>query len=90
MPDVERPNMADYGVPADPVAQTLLSMLDEPLMSTSLILPDADDPLSEPEDIRAALDHALDSYGQRERRFGRISGQLQDTRLAGVSRRSVG
>lgn len=47
-------------VPADNVARGLLAHLGGPLMTTSLILPDAEDPLSDPEDIRARLDPALD------------------------------
>lgn len=47
-------------IPADNVARGLLAELGGPLMTTSLVLPDADNPLSEPEDIRAQLDHALD------------------------------
>lgn len=47
-------------VPDDNVARELLSALGEPLMSTSLILPGAEHPLTEPEDIREQLDHALD------------------------------
>lgn len=47
-------------IPADNVARGLLAELGGPLMTTSLVLPDADHPLSEPEDIRAQLDHTLD------------------------------
>jgi tRNA threonylcarbamoyl adenosine modification protein (Sua5/YciO/YrdC/YwlC family) len=47
-------------VPDNAIAQGLLEALGEPMMSTSLILPDATDPLSEPEDIRAALEHRVD------------------------------
>lgn len=47
-------------IPADNVARGLLAELGGPLMTTSLVLPDADNPLSEPEDIRAQLDHTLD------------------------------
>ncbi len=47
-------------VPADNVARGLLADLGGPLMTTSLILPDAEYPLSDPGDIRARLDHTLD------------------------------
>lgn len=47
-------------VPDDNVARELLSTLGEPLMSTSLILPGHEHPLTEPEEIREQLDHALD------------------------------
>jgi len=47
-------------VPDDNVARGLLAQLGGPLMTTSLILPDAGVPLSDPEDIRARLDHTLD------------------------------
>lgn len=47
-------------IPADNVARGLLAELGGPLMTTSLVLPDDDYPLSEPEDIRARLDHTLD------------------------------
>lgn len=47
-------------VPADPIAQALLEAVGEPLMSTSLIMPDETTPLSEPEDFRARLEHQVD------------------------------
>ncbi len=47
-------------VPADNVARGLLLELAGPLMTTSLILPDTEHPLSEPEAIRDRLDHTLD------------------------------
>jgi len=47
-------------VPADNVARGLLTELGGPLMTTSLVLPDDDYPLSDPVDIREHLDHALD------------------------------
>ncbi|MEX2515783.1 MAG: L-threonylcarbamoyladenylate synthase [Gammaproteobacteria bacterium] len=47
-------------IPADNIARELVSALGEPLMSTSLILPEAGVPLSDPDDIRTELDHALD------------------------------
>lgn len=46
-------------VPGHPVALAILEMLDQPLMSSSLILPGQDMPLSDPESIREALEHQL-------------------------------
>lgn len=42
-------------VPEHPITQALLEELNEPLMSTTLILPEAQAPLSEPEAIRDIL-----------------------------------
>ncbi|MGO1296419.1 MAG: L-threonylcarbamoyladenylate synthase [Vibrio sp.] len=47
-------------VPDNIVALELLEALGEPLMSTSLILPGKDTTESDPEDIRAQLEHAVD------------------------------
>jgi tRNA threonylcarbamoyl adenosine modification protein (Sua5/YciO/YrdC/YwlC family) len=47
-------------VPDHPIAQALLAELDEPLMSTTLILPDDDMPLTDPYEIRDLLDHVVD------------------------------
>ncbi len=47
-------------VPDHPIAQALLAELDEPMMSTTLILPDDDMPLTDPYEIREILDHAVD------------------------------
>ncbi len=47
-------------VPDHPIAQALLAELDEPLMSTTLILPDDDMPLTDPYEIRDILDHTVD------------------------------
>lgn len=47
-------------VPGHPVAHALLAELDEPMVSATLILPGAKAPLSDPEEIRAALEHRLD------------------------------
>jgi tRNA threonylcarbamoyl adenosine modification protein (Sua5/YciO/YrdC/YwlC family) len=46
-------------VPGHPVALAILEMLDQPLMSSSLILPGQDMPLSDPESIREALERQL-------------------------------
>lgn len=47
-------------IPEHPVAQALLEELGEPMLSATLLLPGEDEPLSEPEDIRLALEHQLD------------------------------
>ena len=47
-------------VPDHPVAQALLAELGEPLMSTTLKLPDEDLPVTDVEDRRRALEHAVD------------------------------
>lgn len=47
-------------VPDHPVAQGLLALLDEPLMSCTLILPGAPHPVADPREHRAELDRAVD------------------------------
>ena len=47
-------------VPDYPIAQALLSALGEPLMSTSLILPGAAEPLTDPQEFRGRLEHQVD------------------------------
>jgi tRNA threonylcarbamoyl adenosine modification protein (Sua5/YciO/YrdC/YwlC family) len=47
-------------VPEHRVAQALLELLDEPLMSCTLQFPDADEPVSDPKDYRAELEHQVD------------------------------
>ena len=47
-------------VPDHVVTQALLAQLGAPLMSVSLILPGNDTPLSDPLEIRARLEHAVD------------------------------
>lgn len=47
-------------VPDDPIAQTLLDALGEPLMSSSLILPNDDMPMTEPSIIADRLDDLVD------------------------------
>jgi tRNA threonylcarbamoyl adenosine modification protein (Sua5/YciO/YrdC/YwlC family) len=47
-------------VPDHVIAQALLETLGEPLMSTSLILPGEDVPLSDPESFRQALERRVD------------------------------
>lgn len=47
-------------VPDHVIAQALLAELNEPLMSSTLILPGEELPLSDPEDIRHQLEHVVD------------------------------
>lgn len=47
-------------VPDNRIAQALLERLGEPLMSSTLILPGEDMPMTDPYDIRDTLEHALD------------------------------
>jgi tRNA threonylcarbamoyl adenosine modification protein (Sua5/YciO/YrdC/YwlC family) len=48
-------------IPQHPVAQALLAELGEPLLSSTLLLPDEPDPLTEGWEIKERLDHALDA-----------------------------
>jgi tRNA threonylcarbamoyl adenosine modification protein (Sua5/YciO/YrdC/YwlC family) len=47
-------------VPGHPVAHALLTELDEPMLSATLLLPGAPTPLSDPLEIREVLEHELD------------------------------
>ena len=47
-------------VPDNRISQDLLSELGEPLMSSTLILPGDDQPLTDPYEMRELLDHAVD------------------------------
>lgn len=47
-------------VPENNIIRDLLAELNEPLMSTSLIMPGDEQPLSDPYDIRQTLEHAVD------------------------------
>jgi len=47
-------------VPENAITQALIEEVGEPLMTTSLILPDEDMPMSDPYEIRQTLEHALD------------------------------
>lgn len=47
-------------VPDHPVVQALLAELGEPLLSTTLKMPDEAQPLSDPYDIRDLLEHQID------------------------------
>jgi tRNA threonylcarbamoyl adenosine modification protein (Sua5/YciO/YrdC/YwlC family) len=54
---VSHPSRKTIGlrVPAHPVTSALLATLDAPLLATTLILPDAQAPLVDPDDVQAAL-----------------------------------
>ncbi len=47
-------------VPDNAIVQALLSALGEPIMSSTLILPGEDDPMTDPYEIRETLEHDLD------------------------------
>ena len=47
-------------VPNNPITLALLEELRQPLMSTTLILPGEDTPMTDPYEIRSILEHALD------------------------------
>lgn len=47
-------------VPANPIAQALLAAVGAPLLTTTLVLPDATEPLRDPEEVRSRLGHDLD------------------------------
>lgn len=47
-------------IPGNPIVQALTEALAEPIMSTSLIMPGDDIPLSDPYDIRQLLQHEVD------------------------------
>jgi tRNA threonylcarbamoyl adenosine modification protein (Sua5/YciO/YrdC/YwlC family) len=47
-------------VPGHPVAHALLAELDQPMLSSTLLLPGDASPLSDPDDIRRRLENALD------------------------------
>jgi|TARA_R100001244_G_scaffold67607_2_gene55351 tRNA threonylcarbamoyl adenosine modification protein (Sua5/YciO/YrdC/YwlC family) len=47
-------------VPDNAIVQALLAELGEPIMSSTLILPGDEDPMTDPYDIRETLEHELD------------------------------
>ena len=47
-------------IPDHPIAQALLEQLDEPLMSSTLILPGDELPMTDPEEMRSRLEHVVD------------------------------
>ena len=56
----ERRRTIGIRVPAHPVPQMLLTELDEPLMSSTLIIPGDELPLTDGREIRARLEHVID------------------------------
>ncbi len=58
---VSHPSRRTIGlrVPDHPVCQGLLEQVGEPLLATTLILPDHDDPLNDADEIREALDKRI-------------------------------
>jgi tRNA threonylcarbamoyl adenosine modification protein (Sua5/YciO/YrdC/YwlC family) len=57
---LNRRNTVGIRVPNHPVVRALLTELREPILSTTLILPNAQTPLNDAETIRARLESALD------------------------------
>ena len=49
-------------IPSNPVCQMLLKELDEPLLTSTLILPGQDDPLDDPYDIELQLGKRIDVF----------------------------
>jgi len=47
-------------IPSNPIVMALLEELNEPMMTSTLILPNDDLPLTDPYDIRALLEHQLE------------------------------
>lgn len=47
-------------MPDNAIVQALLAELGEPIMSSTLILPGDEDPMTDPYDIRETLEHDLD------------------------------
>jgi len=57
---VTRKKTIGVRVPGHPVAHALLAELDAPMLSATLLLPEEAQPLSEPQEIRARLEHHVD------------------------------
>lgn len=49
-------------IPSNPIAQTLLEALNEPILSTTLIMPGETLPLSDPYEIQDRLSHQVDLF----------------------------
>ncbi|MGP9519143.1 L-threonylcarbamoyladenylate synthase [Psychrobacter sp. AOP7-C1-14] len=62
-------------VPSNPIAQALLEAMDEPILTSSLILPDRDDILDDPFEIEDLLDNQID---------GLISAGIKTTKLTTI------
>lgn len=59
---LQHPKRSTVGVrvPEHAVVRALLAELGEPILSSTLILPGCTEPLNDPEEIRQALEHAID------------------------------
>lgn len=57
-------------VPDHPVVRALLSELNEPILSSTLVLPEDDLPLNDAEEIRARLEHQVDLVMQSDESCG--------------------
>lgn len=59
---LQHPKKKTIGIrmPDNAIVQALLTELGEPLLSSTLIMPDEEHPLSDPYDIRKCLEHELD------------------------------
>jgi tRNA threonylcarbamoyl adenosine modification protein (Sua5/YciO/YrdC/YwlC family) len=59
---VSHPSRKTIGlrVPENAIARALLEELGQPLLSTTLILPDSEQPLNDPEDVREHLEKQID------------------------------
>jgi len=53
-------NTIGIRVPDHTVTQALLTQLDQPLMSSTLLMPGSDLPMTEPEEMREQLEHQVD------------------------------
>jgi len=62
-------------VPSNPIAQALLEAMDEPILTSSLILPDRDDILDDPFEIEDLLDKEID---------GLINAGIKTTKLTTI------
>ncbi|MGP9545529.1 L-threonylcarbamoyladenylate synthase [Psychrobacter sp. AOP7-B1-25] len=62
-------------VPSNPIAQALLEAMDEPILTSSLILPDRDDILDDPFEIEDLLDNQID---------GLINAGIKTTKLTTI------
>ena len=59
---LQHPKRSTIGlrIPDHPVVQALLEELDEPLLNSTLILPDDEIPLNDPKEIRDRLEHKVE------------------------------
>lgn len=62
-------------VPSNPIAQALLAAMDEPILTSSLILPNSDEVMDDPFDIEEALGNQIDAL---------INAGVQTTKLTTI------